>query len=136
DPRRARVQGVGSAVPHVDAGRLRGRPDAGDRLHGRGDEDDRTRADAAAVDDGVPAGEAAVDDRARRHRRRVTHDRQPRGARAAEREADARLLVDLVCRLLLETKKRTRIMRTPGAGRLRARALASAARAVRAWTLP
>ena len=31
DPRRARLQGLGGAVPHVDAGRLRGRADAGDR---------------------------------------------------------------------------------------------------------
>ena len=34
--RRLRVQGVGGAVPHVDAGRLPGRADAGDRLHVHG----------------------------------------------------------------------------------------------------
>ena len=43
DPRRARLQGLGRAVPHVDAGRLRGRADAGDGVHGRGDEDRRAR---------------------------------------------------------------------------------------------
>ena len=43
DHRRARVQGVGGAVPHVDAGRLPGRTDAGDRVHGVGDEDRRAR---------------------------------------------------------------------------------------------
>ena len=38
DHRRARLQDVGRAVPHVDAGRLRGRADAGDRVHVGGDE--------------------------------------------------------------------------------------------------
>ena len=33
------VQGLGRAVPHVDARRLRGRADAGDGVHVRGDED-------------------------------------------------------------------------------------------------
>ena len=41
--RRPRVQGRDGAVPHVDAGRLSGRPDAGDRLHGRRDEGRRVR---------------------------------------------------------------------------------------------
>ena len=35
---RARLQGLGGAVPHVDAGRLPGRADAGDRVHVGGDE--------------------------------------------------------------------------------------------------
>ena len=34
DDRRVRLQGVGGAVPHVDAGRLPGRADAGDGVHG------------------------------------------------------------------------------------------------------
>ena len=38
DHRRPGVQGLRGAVPHVDARRLRGRADAGDRLHGRRDE--------------------------------------------------------------------------------------------------
>ena len=41
DHRRARVQGLGGAVPHVDARRLRGRADARDRLHVGCDEDRR-----------------------------------------------------------------------------------------------
>ena len=43
DHRRARVQGVGGAVPHVDTRRLPGRADAGDGVHGVGDEDRRAR---------------------------------------------------------------------------------------------
>ena len=43
DHRRARLQGLGGAVPHVDAGRLPGRPDAGDGVHGLGDEGRRAR---------------------------------------------------------------------------------------------
>ena len=39
DHRRARVQGLGGAVPHVDAGRLPGRADTGDGVHVVGDED-------------------------------------------------------------------------------------------------
>ena len=41
DPRRPRVQGLGGAVPHVDAGRAAGRADLGDRVHVGGDEDRR-----------------------------------------------------------------------------------------------
>ena len=43
DHRRARLQGLGGAVPHVDARRLRGRADAGDRVHVGGDEGRRAR---------------------------------------------------------------------------------------------
>ena len=43
DHRRARVQGLGGAVPHVDARRLPGRADAGDGVHVVGDEDRRAR---------------------------------------------------------------------------------------------
>ena len=48
DHRRARLQVVGRAVPHVDAGRLRGRADAGDVVHVVGDEDRRADRDATA----------------------------------------------------------------------------------------
>ena len=44
DRRGPRLQGVGGALPPVDAGRVRGRADAGDRLHGRRDEGRRVRA--------------------------------------------------------------------------------------------
>ena len=40
---RAGLQGLGRAVPPVDAGRLRGRADAGHRLHGGGDQGGRVR---------------------------------------------------------------------------------------------
>ena len=54
DHRRPRLQGLRRAVPHVDAGRLRGRSDARDGLHGGSDEGGRARARAASADDGVP----------------------------------------------------------------------------------
>ena len=44
--RRPRLQGLGGAVPHVDARRLPGRADAGDRVHVGGDEDRRARRHA------------------------------------------------------------------------------------------
>ena len=42
-PRRAGVQGGGGAVPRVDARRVPGRPDAGDRVHGLGRQGRRLR---------------------------------------------------------------------------------------------
>ena len=48
DHRRARVQGLGGAVPHVDARRLPGRADAGDRVHVLGDEGRGARRHATA----------------------------------------------------------------------------------------
>ena len=61
DHRRARLQDVGGAVPHVDARRLRGRADAGDRVHVGGDEGRGARARDAPAADGVPAGGAPLD---------------------------------------------------------------------------
>ena len=49
DRHRARVQGVGGAVPPVDARRLRGRADADHRVHGGGDEGGRVRGADPAV---------------------------------------------------------------------------------------
>ena len=51
----------------------------------------------------------------RRHRRRVARDRQPRRARAAEREADARVLVDLARRLPADRPLRRQRARRPRA---------------------
>ena len=82
DDRRARLQGLGSAVPHVDAGRLRGRADAGDRVHVGRDEGGRARRDAARAHDRLPAGGAPLDDRDRRDRLHLARGRQPGGARA------------------------------------------------------
>ena len=61
DHRRARLQVVGGAVPHVDAGRLRGRADDRDRVHVVGDEGGRARAHPARAANRVPAGSAPVD---------------------------------------------------------------------------
>ena len=49
DRRRPRLQGVGRAVPPVDARRLRGRADAGHRVHGGGDEGGGVRRAAAPL---------------------------------------------------------------------------------------
>ena len=100
DHRRPRLQVFGGAVPHVDARRVRGRADDGDGVHVGGDEGRRVRAR-------VPRARRRRSRRRRTsgrwafagHRGRVARDREPRGARAAEREADARVLVDLARRL-------------------------------------
>ena len=49
DARRPRLQGLGRAVPPVDARRLRGRADAGHRVHGGRDEGRRVRRAAAPL---------------------------------------------------------------------------------------
>ena len=92
--RRARLQGLGGAVPHVDAGRLRGRADAGDRVHGGRDEGGaRSSLTLRVLVTAFPERGRALDDRDRRDRLRLARGRQPRRARPAEREADARVLV-------------------------------------------
>ena len=53
--RRARLQGRGGAVPHVDARRVPGRADAGHRVHGRGHQGRGVRRAAARLRRGVPA---------------------------------------------------------------------------------
>ena len=84
DPRRARVQVVGRAVPHVDAGRLRGRADAGHRLHGRGDEDGRARPHVPRARGRVPGGARRVDDR-RRGAGRASRSRGATSPRSSSR---------------------------------------------------
>ena len=54
-PGRPRLQGRGGAVPHVDARRVPGCPDAGDRVHVVGHQGRRLRRPAARVPGGVPA---------------------------------------------------------------------------------
>ena len=71
-----RLQGLGGAVPHVDAGRLRGRADVGDGVHGRGDEGGGARPDAADPRRRLPGAGAPLDDR-------------DRGARDASRSRSA-----------------------------------------------
>ena len=115
DDRRARLQGLGGAVPHVDAGRLRGRADAGDGVHVGRDEGGRARRDAARAHDRLPAGGAPLDDRDRRDRLRLARGREPGGARADERQADARLLLDLARRLHADRDRREQRARRPRA---------------------
>ena len=57
------LQGQRRAVPHVDAGRLRGRADAGDRVHVGGDQGGGARVRAAGAGDRVPAPVRRVADR-------------------------------------------------------------------------
>ena len=115
DHRRARVQGVGGAVPHVDARRLPGRADAGDRVHGVGDEDRRARRHLPRARDRVPARPAPLARRDRRDRVRLARVGQHRRARAAEREADPRLLVRLARRLHADRRRRGEPARRAGA---------------------
>ena len=60
DRRRARVQGLGRAVPHVDARRLRGRADTRHGVHGGGHEGGGTRAHAPSARDAAFPGEAEL----------------------------------------------------------------------------
>ena len=95
DARRVRVQGLGGAVPHVDARRLPGRADARDRVHVERDEGRRARRHVARPRHRVPRGAAPLDVGRRRDRDHLARRRQHRRARAAERQAAARLLVGL-----------------------------------------
>src|SRR5919204_309582 len=94
-PRRPRLQDVGGAVPHVDAGRLPGSADSGDGVHVRGDEGGGARRHYAAARDGLPRRRAALDGGARRHRVRLTRLGQSRRARPDGHQAPARILKHL-----------------------------------------
>ena len=115
DDRRPRVQGLGRAVPHVDAGRLSGRAHAGHGVHVVGDEGGGARRDLPRARDGVPRRAASLDLGDRRDRDHLARRRQHRGARAAERQAAARLLVGLARRLHADrgSPPRTRPARRP-----------------------
>ena len=115
DPRRARVQDLGGALSHVDAGRLPGRPDERDRVHGGRHQGRGARRHPADPRHGVPRAERDLDDRRRGARRRLARDRQPRGDRPARREADARLLVRLARRLPADRRRREHRERRHGA---------------------
>ena len=118
DHRRARVQGVCRAVPHVDARRLRGRAHAGDRLHVGRDEGRRARRDAADPRDGVPGAVRDLVDRDRRARRDLARDRQLRRPGATERQAPARLLLRLAGRLHADRDRGRQRARRQGAALL------------------
>ena len=93
--RRARVQGRGRAVPHVDARRVPGRAHAGDRVHGRRDEGRRVRARCCASSSARSTCTASTGGRRSAALAvlslLVGIDRR---ARADRREAHARVLVD------------------------------------------
>ncbi len=62
-PRRLRVQDLGGAVPHVDAGRLRGRAHGRDRLHVHGRQGGGVRGVRPRVPVGVRADAGRLDSR-------------------------------------------------------------------------
>ena len=74
--RRARLQGRGRAVPHVDARRVPGRADAGDRVHGRRHEGGRVRRAPAHLRRRVPAVRGRLAARDLRARGALTARRQ------------------------------------------------------------
>ena len=115
DPRRARLQGVGCAVPPVDARRLRGRADRGDGVHGDGDQGRRAVRAHAHPDDGVRARRRRLGGSGRRARDRVDGHRQHRRARADERQAHARLQLDRAGRLPPDPDRREHAARRAGA---------------------
>jgi len=89
------VQGVGSAVPHVDTGRLRGAPTPVTGFMAAATKATALVLTLRFLTTAFPQEKTAVDGRARRRRGRLAGNREPGGARAAEREAAARILVDL-----------------------------------------
>ena len=93
DHRRARVQGVRGAVPHVDAGRLRGRSDTRHGLHGGCHQGGGARAGNPAARRGISRRGRSVDDRAGRNRLRLACRGEPRRDRPDGHQAVARLFV-------------------------------------------
>ncbi len=97
--RRVGLQGRRGAVPHVDARRVPGRPDAGDRFHGRGGEGGRVRRAAADLQRRAAAVLRRLASGGRGARRAFARGRERRRRRADRRETDARVLVDRARRL-------------------------------------
>ena len=115
DHRRARIQGIGGAVPHVDARRLRGRADSGHGLHGGSDEGRRPRRDAPAPRHRLPRRGRPLDGRARSDRLHLARVGKPGGDRADERQAPARVLQHLPRRLPADADRRRKRARRPRA---------------------
>ena len=90
--RRPRVQGVGRALPPVDARRLPGRPHPGHQLHGRGDQGRRVRHRPALLRPGAAEPPDRVGARAGRAGHGHDPGRQRRRDRAELAEADAGLV--------------------------------------------
>ena len=113
--RRARLQGLGGAVPHVDAGRLPGCADVGDGVHVGGDEGGRSRPDAPAPRRRLPGAvehlwTIAIAVIASPRSRSATSPRSCSGT-----QAPARLLVGLARRLHADRDRREQRARRPRA---------------------
>ena len=111
---RRRLQDRGRPVPLLDAGRVPGLADADHRLPLGRPEDRRVRADPAALRRGDLAAPRLV--AAGRHGPGRADDdpRQPRGADAGQRQADARLQLDRAHRL--HARRAGRLRRRPDPG--------------------
>ena len=92
DDRRLRLQGLGGAVPPVDAGRLRGRADADHGVHGHRHQGGGARRVPALLRRRRDRGPGHVGAAAGDDRRDHDHRRQRRRARPVVAEADAGLL--------------------------------------------
>ena len=114
DPGRPGVQGLGRAVPHVDARRLRGRADPGDGLHGGRDEGGRARPHPPGPDRGLSRERGRLDDRGRRPRLHLARLGQHRRARPAARQAAPGVLVDLARRVHADRDRRRRTSSAAG----------------------
>ena len=88
----SRIQGLGGALPPVDAGRLRGRAHADHHLHGGGHQGGRVRRLHPALRPRARAVAARLGAGARRARRGDDRDRQRRRDPAAIGEAHARVV--------------------------------------------
>ena len=113
--RRAWLQGLGGAVPHVDAGRLPGCADVRDGVHVGGDEGGRSRPDAPAPRRRLPRAVGPLDGRDRCDRDHLAGRRQSRRTRPAGPQASARLLVGLARRLHADRDRRGQRARCPRA---------------------
>ena len=89
---RARVQGLGRAVPPVDARRVRGRADADHHVHGGRHQGGRVRRDAEVLRPGGRAGAAGLGPGVRGACDGDDRDRQRRRDRAAVAQTAARLV--------------------------------------------
>ena len=103
---RARLQGLGGAVPHVDPGRLRRRPDPGHRVLLGGAEDRRDRAVRALPDRAVrrPGGRVAAGHRVPVGR--LDGARRGRRDRPDQHQAADGLQLDRPCRLRADRPRR------------------------------
>ena len=117
---RRRVQDRRGAVPLLDARRVPGLADAGDRLPLGGPQGRRVRAHHPAVRRGAGAARGRLERRGDRPRRDHDDAGQPRGAHPGQREADARVLLDRPHRLHAHGPRGVRGRRRDGSAAWRA----------------